>query len=141
MDSGTLALISVFIGVLVMGCLIGIVFLVYGLWEKHLWRKWQIAIANDTTLQALIKAHDNAWEAYKAKNKLAGEYQKQIDHLIGNLTYLPSYEVEWRTKQAEEYKIAYFNTKTEATALYEVYCKANDELNEYCEAHKIERLS
>lgn len=107
--------------------------------EKRRKAKWHQALANQPQLKELLDTHNKLWEVYDKKSELANAYRKQIDHLLGNLTYLPSYECEWRKNTTEEYKKMYFYARTEADKWYEAYCKANDALNEYCEQHKIQR--
>lgn len=107
--------------------------------EKKLKAKWYKALATQSELRELLEIHNKLWEVYDKKSNMANGYRKQIDHLLSNLTYLPSYECEWRKNTAEEYKKMYFEANTEANKWYDAYCKANDALNEYCEQHKIKR--
>lgn len=130
----------IFVGLLVLGLLLaGGYLLIDHLLEKRRKAKWYQALANQPRLRELLDAHNKLWEVYDKKSNIANNYRKQIDHLLGNLTYLPSYECEWRQNTAEEYKKMYFDARTEADKWYEAYCKANDALNEYCEKHKIQR--
>lgn len=117
----------------------GITVLVCRAVDKRRENKWYKALATDKTLQELIATHDRLWEVYAHKNEIVGGYKKQIDILLQNLNYLPSYEVEWRTEEAEKYKIALFSAQKDASRWYDVYCLANDKLNEYCDNHKLHR--
>jgi hypothetical protein len=117
----------------------GITVLVCHIIDKQQKAKWYKAVATDKTLQELIATHDRLWEIYKRKNEIVGGYKKQIDILLQNLNYLPSFEVEWRTEEAEKYKIALFSAEKDASRWYDAYCLANDNLNEYCDKHKLHR--
>lgn len=117
----------------------GIYLFTYSLLDKRLKAKWYKALATQPELRELLDTHNKLWEIYDKKSNIANGYKKQIDHLLGNLAYLPSYECEWRKNTAEEYKKMYFEARTESDKWYEAYCKANDALNEYCEQHKIQR--
>lgn len=101
--------------------------------------KWYKALATDKTLQELIATHDRLWEVYEQKSKMVSGYKKQIDVLLCNISYLPNFEVEWRTEEAEKYKIALFSAEKDASRWYDAYCLANDNLNEYCDKHKLHR--
>lgn len=107
--------------------------------KKRIKNKWYKALATNSELRELLDTHNKLWKIYDQKSDIANGYMKQIDHLLGNLTYLPNYECEWRKQKAEEYTRMYFEARTEANRWYEAYCKANDLLNEYCEKHKIKR--
>ena len=137
---GGLCVCLLFVAILVIAfVLTGGYLLINHFIEKRIKNKWYEALATYSELRRLLDAHNKFWKIYDQKSDMANGYKKQIDHLLGNLTYLPDYECEWRKKKAEEYKRLYFEAKTEADKWYEAYCKANDLLNEYCEQHKIKR--
>lgn len=134
------------IGAIVILCFFGLLFLIgVATWlicraiDKRRENKWYKALATDKTLQELIATHDRLWKVYEQKSEIAGGYKKQIDILLQNLNYLPCFEVEWRTEEAEKYKIALFSAEKDASRWYDAYCLANDNLNEYCDKHKLYR--
>lgn len=112
---------------------------VYWCIEKRDRKKWDITVAQYPEVLNYQRDANAWWAEYDKKSDEANGYKKQIDALIGNLCYLPSYEVEWRTKQAEEYKVLYFEAKNEADKKYQLYRKAHDKVVEYCEEHKLNR--
>lgn len=132
------------IGAIVILCFFGLLFLIgVATWlicrvvDKVRENKWYKALATDKTLQELIATHDKLWEVYERKNEIVGGYKKQIDLLLCNISYLPSFEVEWRKEEAEKYKVALFSAQKDASRWYDAYCLANDNLNEYCDNHKL----
>ena len=134
------------IGLIVLGCFFGLLFFIsVATWlickvvDKIRENKWYKALATDKTLQELIATHDRLWEVYERKSEIVGGYKKQIDFLLCNVNYLPSFEVEWRTEEAEKYKVALFSAEKDASCWYNAYCLANDNLNEYCDNHKLRR--
>lgn len=117
----------------------GITSFVYWCIDKRDRKKWDITVAAyPEVLDYQIEAN-MWWEAYEKKSDEANGYQKQIDYLIGNLIYLPSYEVEWRKEKAEEYKVLYFEARTEADKLQLHYCEAHRKVVDYCNEHKLRR--
>ena len=134
------------IGAIVIICFFGLCLLVVGItvlvchiidkWQKA---KWYKAVATDKTLQELIATHDKLWEVYERKSEIVRGYKKQIDVLLCNFEYLPAFEKNWRIEKAENYKIALFDAEIDATKWYNAYCLANDNLNKYCDNHKIHR--
>ena len=134
------------IGAIVIICFFGLCLLVVGItvlvchiidkWQKA---KWYKAVATDKTLQELITTHDRLWEVYERKSEIVRGYKKQIDILLCNLEYLPASEKNWRIEEAENYKIAHFGAQIDANKWYDAYCLANDNLNKYCDNHKIHR--
>jgi hypothetical protein len=131
---------------IVLGCFFGLLFLMgVATWlicraiDKRRENKWYKALATDKTLQELIATHDRLWKIYEERSEMAGGYKKQIDVLLRNLNYLPSYEVEWRVNEAEGYKVLLFSAEKDVARWYDAYCLANDNLNEYCDKHKLHR--
>lgn len=134
------------IGLIVLGCFFGLLFFIsVATWlicqvvDKIRENKWYKALATDKTLQELITTHDRLWEVYERKSEIVSGYKKQIDFLLCNVNYLPSFEIEWRTEEAEKYKVALFSAEKDASHWYDAYCLANDNLNEYCDKHKLHR--
>ena len=119
----------------------GITVLVYRIIDKRRENKWYKALANDEHLRELVDTKKHLWEVYIKKSDIAIGYKKQIDILLTNLVYLPSYEKEWREAQAEIYKQQYFEAQTEAHEWYDKYLIARSNLDEYCEARKLRRIS
>ena len=129
-----------------LGCFFGLLlFIGVATWlicqaiEKIRENKWYKALATDKTLQELITTHDKLWAVYERKSEIVSGYKKQIDVLLSNVNYLPSFEVEWRTEEAEKYKVELFSAEKDASRWYDAYCLANDNLNEYCDKHKLHR--
>jgi hypothetical protein len=122
-------------------CLItwGIVSFVYWCIDKRDRKKWAIAVAAYPEVLDYQKEANAWWEAYDKKSDEANGYKKQIDGLIGNLCYLPSYEAEWRKEKAEEYKRLYFEARNEADRMYTHYREAHSKIENYCEEHKLRR--
>ena len=136
------------IGAIVILCLFGLCLLVAGITvlvchivDRRRENKWYKALANDEHLRELVDAKKHLWEVYIKKSDIANGYKKQIDILLTNLVYLPSYEKEWREAQAEIYKQQYFEAQTEASKWYDKYLIAHSNLDEYCETHKLRRIS
>ena len=134
------------IGAIVIVCFFGFCLLVVGITilvchivDKIRENKWYKALATDKTLQELVATHDRLWKVYEQKSEIASGYKKQIDILLRNLNYLPSYEVEWRVNEAEEYKVSLFSAEKDVARWYDAYRLANDNLNEYCDKHKLRR--
>lgn len=117
----------------------GIMSFVYWCIDKRDRKKWNITVAQYPEVLNYQNEANAWWEAYDKKSDEANGYKKQIDTLNSGLCYLPSYEVEWRTKQAEEYKVLYFEAKNEADKKYQLYRKAHNKVVEYCEEHKLNR--
>ena len=107
--------------------------------DKHDRKKWTITVAQHPEVLDYLKEANAWWEAYDKKSDEAINYKKQIDELIGNLYYLPSYEVEWRKEKAEEYKVLYFEAKAEADRMYLHYNEAHNKVLDYCKEHKLRR--
>lgn len=136
------------IGAIVILCLFGLCLLVAGITvlvcrivDRRRENKWYKALANDEHLRELVDTKKRLWEVYIKKSDIANGYKKQIDILLTNLVYLPSYEKEWREAQAEIYKQQYFEAQTEASKWYDKYLIAHSNLDEYCEARKLRRIS
>ena len=135
-----LATIIIFSSIAVLGLIAwGIIAFVDWCIEKHDRKKWAIAVAQHPEVFDYLKEANAWWEAYDKKSDEAMNYKKQIDELIGNLYYLPSYEVDWRKEKAEEYKTLHFEAKTEADRLHLQYCKAHGKVIDYCNEHKLRR--
>ena len=117
----------------------GITSFVYWCIDKRDRKKWNTTVAKHPEVLNYQKEANKWWEAYDKKSDEANGYKKQIDGLIGGLCYLPSYEVEWREKTAEEYKALYFEARTEADKMYQLYLNAHDKVVNYCEEHKLRR--
>lgn len=117
----------------------GVTSFVYWCIDKRDRKKWDITVAAYPEVLDYQKEANAWWEAYEKKSNEANGYQKQIDHLLGNLTYLPSYEVEWRKEKAEEYKVLYFEARNEADRMYLHYREAHSKIENYCEEHKLRR--
>ena len=107
--------------------------------DKRDRKKWDIAVAKYPEVLDYQKEANAWWEAYDKKSDEANGYKKQIDGLIGNLCYLPSYEVEWRTEEAEEYKKLYFEARQEADRMCMHYREAHNKVVDYCKEHKLRR--
>lgn len=118
---------------------LGITSFVYWCIDKRDRRKWDIAVAKSPEVLDYQKEANAWWKAYDKKSDEANGYKKQIDELIGNLCYLPSYEVEWRKEKAEEYKVLYFEARAEADRMYLHYREAHNKVVDYCEEHKLRR--
>jgi hypothetical protein len=131
----------IYVASLVVLCLMawGIISFVYWCIDKRDRKKWDIAVAKYPEVLDYQKEANAWWEAYDKKSDEANGYKKQIDGLIGNLCYLPSYEVEWRTEEAEEYKKLYFEARQEADRMYLHYCEAHQKVLDYLEEHKLRR--
>lgn len=134
------------IGAIVIVCFFGLCLLVAGITvlvchiiDKLREAKWYKAVATDKTLQELITTHDRLWEVYERKSEIVRGYKKQIDILLCNLEYLPAFEKNWRIEKAEEYKVSLFSAEKDVSRWYNVYCLANDNLNKYCDNHKLHR--
>lgn len=117
----------------------GIISFVYWCIDKRDRKKWDRTVAQYPEVLDYQKKANAWWEAYDKKSDEANGYKKQIDGLIGNLYYLPSYEVEWRTKQAEERKVLYFEARSEADRMCTHYREAHNKVVEYCKEHKLRR--
>ena len=131
----------IYVASLVVLCLMawGIISFVDWCIDKRDRKKWDMAVAKYPEVLDYQK-EANAWgEAYDKKSDEANGYKKQIDGLIGNLCYLPSYEVEWRTEEAEEYKKLYFEARQEADRMYLHYCEAHQKVLDYLAEHKLRR--
>ena len=119
----------------------GITVLVCHIIDKRRENKWYKALANDERLRELVDTKKRLWEVHDKKSDIANGYKKQIDILLSNITYLPSYERDWREAQAEIYKQQYFEAKTEAEKWYDTYVIAHNNLEEYCAEHRLKRVS
>lgn len=117
----------------------GITSFVYWCIDKRDRKKWDITVAAHPEVLDYQKEANKWWDAYDKKSDEANGYKKQIDELIGSLCYLPSYEVEWRKEKAEEYKVLYFEARTEADKMYKLYLEAHNKVMDYCEEHKLRR--
>jgi hypothetical protein len=117
----------------------GIMSFVYWCIDKRDRKKWNITIAAHPEVLDYQKEANAWWDAYDKKSDEANGYKKQIDELINNLHYLPSYEVEWREENAEEYKVLYFEAKNEANRMYLHYHEAHSKIEDYCKEHKLRR--
>ena len=117
----------------------GIIEFVYWCIDKHDRKKWAITIARHPEVIVYLKEANEWWEAYDKKSDEAINYKKQIDELIGNLYYLPSYEVEWRKEKAEEYKALHFEAEAKADKMYKHYNEAHNKVLDYCKEHKLRR--
>ena len=117
----------------------GITSFVYWCIDKRDRKRWDKAVAAYPEVLDYQKEANAWWKAYDEKSDEANGYKKQIDELIGNLSYLPSYEVKWRKEKAEEYKVFYFEARTEADRLCLHYCEAHKKVVDYCNEHKLRR--
>ena len=117
----------------------GIISFVYWCIDKRYRKKWDITVAQYPEVLDYQKEANAWWEAYDKKSDEANGYKKQIDTLNSGLCYLPSFEVDWRTKQAEEYKVLYFEARNEADRMYTHYREAHSKIENYCEEHKLRR--
>lgn len=107
--------------------------------DKRDRKKWNTTVAQYPEVLDYQKEANAWWKAYDEKSDEATAYKGQIDGLIGNLCYLPSYEVEWRKEKAEEYKVLYFEARNEADRMYLHYREAHSKIENYCEEHKLRR--
>lgn len=137
---------EILITVIAIGSIVALGLVIWGViafvdWciDKHDRKKWNTAVAQYPEVLDYQKEANAWWEAYDKKSDEANGYKKQIDGLIGNLCYLPSYEVEWRKERAEEYKVLYFEARTEADRMYLHYREAHNKVVDYCEEHKLRR--
>ena len=117
----------------------GIMSFVYWCIDKRDRKKWIITVTRYSEVLDYQEEANAWWEAYDKKSDEANGYKKQIDELVGNLNYLPSYEVEWRKAKAEEYKVLYFEARTEADRMYLHYREAHNKVVDYCKEHKLNR--
>ena len=117
----------------------GITSFVYWCIDKRDRKKWDTTVAQYPEVLDYQKEANAWWEAYDKKSDEANGYKKQIDGLIGNLCYLPSYEVEWRNEKAEEYKTLYFEARKEADKKYQLYLEEHNKVVDYCKEHKLRR--
>ena len=117
----------------------GIISFVYWCIYKRDRKKWNIAVAQHPEVLDYQNEANMWWETYDKKSDEAIGYKKQIDELLGNLCYLPSYEVEQRTEEAEKYKVLYFSARTEADRMYACYCEVHNKVVDYCKTHKLRR--
>jgi hypothetical protein len=117
----------------------GISSFVYWCIDKSDRKKWNITVAQYPEVLDYQKEANAWWEAYDKKSDEANGYKKQIDGLIGNLCYLPAYEVKWRKEKAEEYKVLYFEARTEADRMCMHYREAHNKVVDYCKEHKLRR--
>jgi len=127
-----------------MACMLligGVTSLVYYIVDRREKSKWYEALAKDSHLRELLDTETHLWEVYSKKSDIASAYKRQIDILLSNITYLPSYERDWREAQAEIYKQQYFEAKTDAEKWYDTYVIAHNNLEEYCTEHKLKRVS
>ena len=131
----------IYVASLVVLCLMawGIISFVDWCIDKRDRKKWDMSVAKYPEVLDYQNEANAWWEAYDKKSDEANGYKKQIDGLIGNLCYLPSYEVEWRTEEAEEYKKLYFEARQEADKMYLHNCEAHQKVLDYCEEHKLHR--
>ena len=126
--------------VVVLGFVIwGITAFVYWCIDKHDRKKWNITVAQYPEVLDYQNEANMWWKAYDKKSDEANGYKKQIDELISNLCYLPSYAVEWRTEEAEKYKALYFEARTEADRMYLHYREVHHKVVDYCKEHKLRR--
>lgn len=119
----------------------GIMELAFCITNKVAKNKWYKALATDEYLRELVYAEKHLWSVYDKKSEIANGYKKQIDTLLCGLTYLPSYEKDWREAQAEIYKQQYFEARKDTSRWYDAYVLANDNLNDYCRRNKLKRMS
>jgi hypothetical protein len=117
----------------------GITSLVYRCIDKRDRKKWDITVTQHPEVLDYQKDKKKWWEAYDQKSKEASGYQKQIDELLVNVCYLPSYEVQWRQDKAEEYRVLYFEARGEADKMYQLYLEAHKKVADYCKEHKLRR--
>lgn len=117
----------------------GITSFVYWRIYKRDRKKWDITVAQYPEVLDYQKEANAWWEAYNKKSDEANEYKKQIDGLVGDLCYLPSYEVERRKERAKKYKVLYFEARTEADRMYLHYREAHNKVVDYCKEHKFRR--
>ena len=134
------------ITMIVIGSFVALGLLIWGViafvdWriDKHDRKKWNTTVAQYPEVINYQKEANVWWEAYDKKSDEANGYKKQIDELINNLCYLPSYEVEWRKEKAEEYKVLYFEARTEADRMYLHYREAHQKVLDYLAEHKLSR--
>lgn len=134
------------IAIITIGSVVALGFIIWGViafvdWciDKHDRKKWGTTVAQYPEVLDYQKEANAWWEAYDKKSDEANGYKKQIDGLIGNLCYLPSYEVEWRKEKAEEYRVLYFEARTEADRAYSHYREAHQKVLDYLAEHKLRR--
>ena len=113
----------------------------FGYWciDKRDRKKWDITVAKHPEVLDYQREANQWWKIYDEKSDEANGYKKQIDELLGNLCYLPSYEAQWRQEKAEEYKVLYFEARNEADKMYQFYLEAHNKVVDYCEEHKLRR--
>jgi hypothetical protein len=117
----------------------GILSFIYVCIDKSDRKKWNRTVAKHPEVLDYQKEANKWWEAYDKKSDEVKGYQKQIDKLLVNLCYLPSYEVQWRQDKAEEYRVLYFEARGEADKMYQLYLEAHKKVADYCKEHKLHR--
>lgn len=122
------------------GCTWGITSLVYHLLDKRDAKRWVEAKGKYPEINLLLRKKELYWHRYDDISKTAMGYKKQIDILLGNITYLPTYEKEWREKQAEVYKEMWYSAQLMANMEHEKYLSYHNALEEFCKEHKLKRM-
>ena len=125
---------------ILLGVTWGIVSLVYHLIDKRDAKRWIEAKRKYPDINLLLQKKEFHWQRYDDMSKIATGYKKQIDILLCNLNYLPTYEKEWREQQAEEYKEMWYSAQSVASAEYDKYLEYHNALEEFCKAHKLKRM-
>lgn len=118
----------------------GISSLVYHLLDKRDAKKWVEAKRKYPEINLLLRKKELHWRRYDDMSKIAMGYKKQIDILLSNFTYLPTYEKEWREQQAEVYKEMWYSAQSVVNAEHERYLEYHNALEEFCKAHKLKRM-
>jgi hypothetical protein len=104
--------------------------------------KWFLAMGKDDALRKNVFHKDMLWAKYIDKLNTIGNLKTQIDSLVGKLNqYSPQNEIEWRTREAEQYKIMLFKTEQEAHKIYQDYKEYKEWVDNYCSTHKLKEFS
>ena len=140
MNNIVITLICVGVLALIFGGTWGISSLVYHLLDKRDAKKWVEAKRKYPEINLLLQKKAFHWHRYDDMSKIAMGYKKQIDVLLSNFTYLPTYEKEWRERQAEVYKEMWYSAQSKANAEYDNYLEYHNALEEFCKAHKLKRM-
>ena len=140
MNGFVAGLISVGILAVLLGGTCGITLLVCHIIDKIEEKKWIEAKRKHPEIDLLLQKIKLHWKKYDNISEIAMSCKKQIDTLLGNLTYLPTHEKEWREQQAEAYKEIWYSAQSMAKAEYNKYLKYHKALEEFCETHNIKRM-
>ena len=114
--------------------------IVSSLHTKKLRNKWNASLVHFPQLHLMVVSCNMLFDEYEEYVDKANNIQTQIDSLLLNINYYPSFERTRREQQAEEYKQMYLEYYTISQQKYKEYETMHKMIGEFCETNNIHRM-